>query len=420
MIPDEIEVVSGIDIYNYLNDISSRKLIIDLRNDDLYQCSKIRNAISLPITKLWNRYQLDLNQQIHNLNQESNPTFTSSSSEKNSENVELNVNRVDESRVLNLNLSLKEKEDFWKYIARNAHTLLNSKSADQWDYRGTVYNEAIVYSSSEDELYLFYTLFRNVSHESKSFNGETISNLNSNHGDDEYVDINENSLSVTEITTKYKVFTNSLDFVYMKKNNLVKRITTTNFDELAMLFPFFITYPNQHAAQGELPSAINEFVLLGSVNHAESRNYISFLEIECILNMASEIRNKHVGKKFSKGDKQWEIEYKKLGIDDSILYDVLPMIEDAVQFIDESVRNRKRILVHCQLGISRSATVVIAWVMKHRNWDFKRSFEFVRRCRPQVHPNPTFRQILIEEFEPKIQINNSNDIKDEFKMDEVE
>ncbi|KAK7206543.1 dual specificity phosphatase [Myxozyma melibiosi] len=47
----------------------------------------------------------------------------------------------------------------------------------------------------------------------------------------------------------------------------------------------------------------------------------------------------------------------------------------------------KRILVHCQCGVSRSASLVVAYVMKEKSWDLNQAYAFVKRKAPAIGPN---------------------------------
>ena len=46
------------------------------------------------------------------------------------------------------------------------------------------------------------------------------------------------------------------------------------------------------------------------------------------------------------------------------------------------------VLVHCYAGISRSATVVIAYLMKKREIGHRQAISLVSQYRPQINPNP--------------------------------
>nr|CAD7604548.1 unnamed protein product [Timema genevievae] len=49
-----------------------------------------------------------------------------------------------------------------------------------------------------------------------------------------------------------------------------------------------------------------------------------------------------------------------------------------------------KVLVHCKMGVSRSASVVIAYAMKAYNWDLKRALSYVKDKRSCIKPNTNF------------------------------
>ena len=58
-------------------------------------------------------------------------------------------------------------------------------------------------------------------------------------------------------------------------------------------------------------------------------------------------------------------------------------------------------LVHCHAGVSRSATVCMAYVMKSLNYDLRSAYDFVKRKRSCVSPNLHFMGQLLE-FEKRL------------------
>ena len=54
------------------------------------------------------------------------------------------------------------------------------------------------------------------------------------------------------------------------------------------------------------------------------------------------------------------------------------------------VSEGKVVLVHCIQGISRSVSIVIAYLMVFRRMSLRAAYDLVRSQRPRAHPNPGF------------------------------
>ncbi|KAG0432389.1 hypothetical protein HPB47_020885 [Ixodes persulcatus] len=78
-----------------------------------------------------------------------------------------------------------------------------------------------------------------------------------------------------------------------------------------------------------------------------------------------------------------------LQVDDRPEEDLLSHFEKACKFIDQGCRNGG-CLVHCYFGVSRSATLVIAYIMQKYRLDYTTAFERVREKRTCIGPNQGF------------------------------
>lgn len=59
------------------------------------------------------------------------------------------------------------------------------------------------------------------------------------------------------------------------------------------------------------------------------------------------------------------------------------------------------VLVHCNAGVSRAGTIVLAYMMKYKKLKFETALYELRKVRPAVQPNAGFRAQLIE-FEKQL------------------
>ncbi|NXK56384.1 DUS18 phosphatase, partial [Chauna torquata] len=55
-----------------------------------------------------------------------------------------------------------------------------------------------------------------------------------------------------------------------------------------------------------------------------------------------------------------------------------------------------RTLLHCMAGVSRSATICMAYLMKHHTMSLASTHAWVRSCRPIIRPNNGFWQQLVQ------------------------
>lgn len=84
---------------------------------------------------------------------------------------------------------------------------------------------------------------------------------------------------------------------------------------------------------------------------------------------------------------------------DAIKFDIYQYFEKSYKIIFEGM-NHANVLVHCFRGVSRSGTILIAFLMKFWGWKYENILEFVQKKRKCISPNAGFvRQLLCYEKE---------------------
>ncbi|EFC40883.1 predicted protein [Naegleria gruberi] len=83
------------------------------------------------------------------------------------------------------------------------------------------------------------------------------------------------------------------------------------------------------------------------------------LNIGSIVNCTCEVPN------YYENHEEIAVKYMKVEIDDNAYQDISKHFDATFEFISNSIENEgKAVLVHCQAGISRSSTIVIAYLMR--------------------------------------------------------
>lgn len=120
-------------------------------------------------------------------------------------------------------------------------------------------------------------------------------------------------------------------------------------------------------------------IYLGSQKSAVDKNKLIELNIRYVL-----IVGKGMKGNFN------DIHYKTIEIDDSLEENLINYLQGALNFIDESQKNNSNILIHCVSGISRSASIVIAYMMKKYQINYEQAFSHVKTRRKIIRPNSNF------------------------------
>ncbi|KAF2719354.1 tyrosine protein phosphatase 1 [Polychaeton citri CBS 116435] len=138
---------------------------------------------------------------------------------------------------------------------------------------------------------------------------------------------------------------------------------------------------------GSLPSRILPYMYLGNLGHANNPSLLNELGIGQILSVGEPISwSREVAQEWSKENLLYIDKVQDNGVD--------PLTEEfgrCLDFIENGRKQGKATLVHCRVGVSRSATICIAEVMNELGLSFPRAYCFVRARRLNVIIQPHLR-----------------------------
>jgi predicted protein tyrosine phosphatase len=94
--------------------------------------------------------------------------------------------------------------------------------------------------------------------------------------------------------------------------------------------------------------------------------------------------------------------YMRVAIDDKATESIDAHFEACRSFIASAISSGGSVLVHCQMGRSRSAVLCAAFLMAEHQYDWRSALQCVQRARPSAAPNVGFLRQL-KRYEPSTQ-----------------
>ncbi|XWS51488.1 hypothetical protein CRYUN_Cryun12cG0180700 [Craigia yunnanensis] len=144
------------------------------------------------------------------------------------------------------------------------------------------------------------------------------------------------------------------------------------------------------AANTEKPSLITSSLFIGGALAARSVYTLQHFGVTHILCLCSN--------EIGQSDSQYRdlFEYKNFSICDNEDSNISSIFEEACDFIDHVEQIGGKVLVHCFEGKSRSATVVIAYLMLRKNLTLLEAWNALKRVHRRAQPNDGFARILLD------------------------
>lgn len=129
-------------------------------------------------------------------------------------------------------------------------------------------------------------------------------------------------------------------------------------------------------------------IWLGDVFSSQNISFLKLNNIKCIINCSLNIPFCN----------EFEGETYHINIDDNIKETdkYQKIIDKYVDIIEKFNKNNENVLIHCQAGRQRSATLVAEYLKKYKNYNPEKAIKLINTQRPLAFwPHITFEKIII-------------------------
>mmetsp|Transcript_6927 Transcript_6927/g.7597 ORF Transcript_6927/g.7597 Transcript_6927/m.7597 type:complete len:170 (-) Transcript_6927:123-632(-) len=135
------------------------------------------------------------------------------------------------------------------------------------------------------------------------------------------------------------------------------------------------------------PTKIREGLFLGDSIHGSSPDILTSLNITSIINISQESYEDRLS--------DIKVTVRHINIQDHPKEKIEDYFSETTAIIKKSLDEGSNILVHCGQGVSRSTTIVLAYLLTQEKMTFRDAAIDVRSKRPMVNPNNAFMRKLV-------------------------
>jgi protein phosphatase slingshot len=219
---------------------------------------------------------------------------------------------------------------------------------------------------------------------------------------DQYVGCNDKNIDIPV----FLVLTNDQNILnYFTRDYPTLIFKQVSIIKLTNMFPnsVFVIYKNERKRQqlskstesdnpptplfdDNISEIIPNFLYLSGEEGAINKQILLDYKINTIINVTDNIPNLFP-ELFT---------YHNIYIMDRLDQKISDYFNSTIKLLENIRKNNGKVLVHCSAGKSRSATIVIAYIMKTQNMQFTEAYEFVKARRNVIDPNLGFIGQLIQ------------------------
>ena len=211
---------------------------------------------------------------------------------------------------------------------------------------------------------------------------------------------------------------NSLSFKNSKTTNNFNSYSVNSFENKQSNYQEPVQIKKQLDTTAPIDATqICNFLWLGNLDNAQDTNFLVKNNITHIINISTYDYENGLPPQVNPNN------YLHIKILDSDTADLRAHLDVSMKFLkrarilwEDSNSKYGSCLVHCQAGISRSSSLVIAFMMNHRHMGWRRSYDYVKSRRPSICPNMNFNGQLLE-YEKELAEKNIIDYRREREYD---
>lgn len=203
----------------------------------------------------------------------------------------------------------------------------------------------------------------------------------------------------------YELIKATFRVIYDKGYEYINKPVITTPPPGSRIYPIVPLYEQFQTYYSE-PTHIIDNVFLGSAVNAASRKTLEGSNIGAIVNATREISH------YFEND----YKYHRVPITDNNIDEIIPYLDESYEFMVKFTQENpdKNILVHCHMGASRSASVVINYLIKKHKMTYDEALNYTRTKRAIVNPTHKLRNdvmmsmILLEDGHDEIDCDRLN------------
>jgi hypothetical protein len=174
-----------------------------------------------------------------------------------------------------------------------------------------------------------------------------------------------------------------------QENNLESNQSNQNIDRtIVRLYPkpFYDDYLNFFNTPTNVFSLNTSNIYLGNSFNSASHWTLASRNIKYVMNVTSEIPNYYPN----------DFIYHKISIKDNNITSIVPYLDASYKILIEWLtKNDGNILVHCYMGSSRSASIIIYFLAKYYNEPVEEVLQKLKKNRPNINLTVQFKNDLI-------------------------